>query len=195
MSETFQPELSLSGEGVNAAGEKADVVDAVPLGQMIQIFADGMVGETEIGVDQVLHVLDATRVTGFVQFQPDAVARHVVQRDEIIFPLFATLHAVLHLVVTRFVMAVDVLSDAEEIPLRSGQFACVMFTGMLVSTVCQGVDFFWWQIGEVEVQEREDFFFGDAISVVGAGQFEQIIVAVALLVLVFMVVVVKKEGE
>ena len=42
--ETFQPELRLCRDGVNAAGEEADVVDAVPLGQTIQIFADGMVG-------------------------------------------------------------------------------------------------------------------------------------------------------
>ena len=67
MPETFQPELSLGRDGVDTFGKAADVVDAVPLRQMIHIFADGMVGETEIGVDQVLHVLDAARVTGFVQ--------------------------------------------------------------------------------------------------------------------------------
>ena len=172
MPETFQPELRLCRDGVNAAGEEADVVDAVPLGQTIQIFADRMVGETEIGINQILHVLDAAGITGFVQLHPDAVTYHVIQHDEIVFTLFATLHAVLHLVVACFVMAVDVLSGAEEIPLRSSQFAGVVFIGMLVGAVGQGVDFFGRQVGEVEVQEGNGFSFGDAVSVVGASQPE-----------------------
>ena len=49
--ETFQPEFSLGGDGVDAFGKAAYVVDAVPWRQMIHIFADGVVGETEIGVN------------------------------------------------------------------------------------------------------------------------------------------------
>ena len=169
MPETFQPELSLGRNGMDTFGKTADVVDAVPLGQMVHILADGVVGNTEIGVDQVLHVLDAARITGFVQFHPDAVAYHVIQHDEIIFTLFSTFHAVLHLVVARFVMIVDILSDAEEVPLRGSQFTCVKFVRMLISTVRQGVNLFGWYVGEVEAQERGDFFFGDAVSVVCAG--------------------------
>ena len=180
---------------MDAFGKAAYVVDAVPWRQMIHIFADGVVGETEIGVDQVLHVLDAARITGFVQFHPDAVTYHVIQHDEIIFTLFAAFHAVLHLVVARFVMTVDILSDAEEVPLRGSQLACVKFIRMLISAVCQGVYLFGRHIGEVEAQERGDFFFWDAVSVVCAGQPEQIVVAVAFFVLVFVIVVVKEESK
>lgn len=150
-------------------GKAADVVDTVPLRQVIYILADGMVGETEIGVDQVFHILDAARVTGLVQLHPDAVTYHVIQHDEILFTLFAPFHAVLHLVVARFVMAVDILSDAEEVPLRGSQLTCVKFVRMLISTVRQGIYFFGRHIGEVEAQERGDFFFGDAVSIVCAG--------------------------
>ena len=94
---------------------------------------------------------------------PDAVTYHVIQHDEILFTLFATFHAVLHLVVARFVMAVDILSDAEEVPLRGSQLTCVKFVRMLISTVRQGIYFFGRHIGEVEAQERSDFFFGDAL--------------------------------
>lgn len=87
MPETFQPELSLGRGGMNTFGKATDVVDAVPLGQVIHILADGMVGEIEIGVDQVLHVLDAARITGFIQLHPDAVTDHVIQHDEILFTL------------------------------------------------------------------------------------------------------------
>ena len=169
MPETFQPEFSLGRDGVDTFGKATDVVDAVPLGQVIHILADGMVGETEIGVDQVFHVLDAARITGFIQLHPDAVTDHVIQHDEILFTLFATFHAVLHLVVARFVMTVDILSDAEEVPLRGFQLTCVKFVRVLISTVRQGIYFFERHIGEVEAQERGDFFFGNAVSIVCAG--------------------------
>ena len=169
MPETFQPEFSLGRDGVDTFGKAADVVDTVPLRQVIYILADGMVGETEIGVDQVFHVLDAARITGFIQLHPDAVTYHVIQHDEILFTLFATFHAVLHLVVARFVMTVDILSDAEEVPLRGFQLTCVKFVRVLISTVRQGVNLFGWYVGEVEAQERGDFFFGDAVSIVCAG--------------------------
>ena len=66
-------------------------------------------------------------------------------------------------------MAVDILSDAEEVPLRGSQLTCVKFVRMLISTVRQGVNLFGRYVGEVEAQKRGDFFFGDAVSIVCAG--------------------------
>ena len=73
MPETFQPEFSLGRDGVDTFGKAADVVDTVPLRQVIHILADGMVGETEIGVDKFLNVLDAASINCLVHLHPDAV--------------------------------------------------------------------------------------------------------------------------
>ena len=73
-----------------------------------------MVGDAEVGVDQILNRLDGARIAQFVHFHPNAVFHHFVENMErfrllrVRFPS-AIFHDMKHFVVACIVIFFDML--------------------------------------------------------------------------------------